>query len=438
MELYTIPLNSDAGKFILYRPRIALAFVGNRPLAEIAQAFARGETPAVSAEVRQFLENIGFFKDEFTLPEYLYPAFRPATAVLLLTNQCQLRCTYCYAAAGEFPREELTPELGKTAIDYVCEQAQAAGFPHFEVSFHGGGEPTYHWHVLQQCADYARSKALPAKLSLTSNGLWSPAQAQWIIANLDGVSLSVDGSPATQDQQRPLIGGRGSSEFVLRAIAALDSHDFPYGIRMTATAPFTQLAEDVRYLCENTHCRSIQVEPAFNITRGGHGLPVEAEARAYVENYLAAYDIASAAGRRLHYSGGRAGMVTTTFCTAPYQALIVNANGDLVTCYEVASPLHPLARLSTIGRIENGDVQVNAAARARLHDLMAARRKSCEGCYCYWSCAGDCYARAFGRGANGHLVHSQRCDINRAITQGILLRLMARSGGIWRGETMTL
>jgi uncharacterized protein len=144
--------------------------------------------------------------------------------------------------------------------------------------------------------------------------------------------------------------------------------------------------------------------------------------------------MATGAGRHLQFSGARLGMVASSFCTAPYGALIVNANGDLVTCYEVASDAHALARLSIIGRIENGGVIVDGAARDRLHRLMAERRATCLDCFCYWSCAGDCYARAFSAEPEGHLRHGGRCAINRAITRQLLLRRIADSGGVWRAS----
>lgn len=84
-------------------------------------------------------------------------------AVLLMTNQCQLRCVYCYAAAGELPHEALTTEQGRAAIDIVCQNAITLHQPQFEISFHGGGEPTFAWQVLKECATYARQKPLPAQ-----------------------------------------------------------------------------------------------------------------------------------------------------------------------------------------------------------------------------------------------------------------------------------
>jgi len=434
MEIEIVPISHTPDKFIIYRPRVGLAFIGNLAMARTARKLADGAAPqeTASQEMLNFLHTVGFFMADPPVPPIGRVAFQPTTAVLLMTNQCQLRCTYCYAAAGEAPRQALSFELGRTAIDYVYHNAVEQHSPTFEVSFHGGGEPTHAWKVMQQCAAYARQKPIWAKLTLTSNGVWSERQREWIINNLDSLSLSLDGGPDTQDDQRPFISGHGSSPWVMRTVAALDRDHFPYGIRMTATAPWERLVENVRFLCENTGCNSIQVEPAFNTKRGGHGEAPDDQGQGFTHAFLEAFELAQRAGRHLYYSGARPGMITTMFCTAPYNALIVNGDGNLVTCYEVASDAHDLARLSNIGFIENGQVRINEAARDHLHGLMAERRDSCRDCFCYWSCAGDCYARAFKNEIGGHQNRSVRCNMNQAITEQLLLRLIANHGGVWR------
>lgn len=435
MEIYSLPISGaeSAGKFIIYRPISGLAFVGNQALATLCLALAgKGSLPetGVQKETLDFLRAIGFF-DEDIPPAEPNGAFQPRTAALLLTNQCQLRCTYCYAAAGEFPRQEMSVELGYAATDYVHEVAQNNGWPSFELAFHGGGEPTIAWRVMQSCTDYARRKPLKAVISLTSNGMWTERQMKWILANLDGMSISMDGSIETQNRQRPTAGGRGSSRRVMSTIATLDAHNFPYGIRMTALAPWDSLPGDVRFICEHTGCKGMQAEPAFNAGRGRHGHPGDQDAPAFVEAFMQAFEIATQAGRLLRYSGSRLGMITPTFCTAPYNALIVAATGQLVACYEIASDTHALAQLSTIGQVEAGKVSVNEAARANLHALIATKRSECRDCFCYWSCAGDCYTRNYDAEA-GVWQHGVRCEINKLLMEKMLLRGIAEGGGVWR------
>ncbi len=437
MEICTIPVMDaiGAGKYILYRPLAGLAFVGDGEMVNLARALADGDgNAAASSDAMDFLRAAGFLDPDPPQPLAPDGLFCPTCAGLLMTNRCHLRCTYCYAAAGEAARQELSTELGYAAIDIVCQNARGLGQPEFRVCFSGGGEPTLAWKTLQACTEYARRKPIPARVRLTSNGIWSPQQCDWILAHLDDVTLSMDGTRETQDRQRPFASGRGSSDLVLRTVHTLDRAGFPYAIRLTAAAPWSDLPGDVRFLCETTR-RSveIQVEPTFNVKRGGTPLPDEAKAQAFAERFAEAVEVARQAGRHLYYSGAWLGMVAATFCTSPYDDLIVKPNGDLVTCCLMSGYAHPLATLSTIGRIENGRAIVDEAARTHLHHLIAERRAACRDCFCYWTCAGDCYAVSFGSGPGGHLYRSARCEMNRTILQKLLLRGIAEGNGLWRG-----
>ena len=126
MEIVTIPIEAVDGKekFILFRPMKSIAFVGNRAMVNLVEALDRGEAPD-QPEAVQFLRGIGFLEPDPPLPAIGQPVFEPTSAVLLMTNQCQLRCVYCYAAAGENPKEELSFETAKTVIDYVVKKPKS-------------------------------------------------------------------------------------------------------------------------------------------------------------------------------------------------------------------------------------------------------------------------------------------------------------------------
>jgi uncharacterized protein len=248
----------------------------------------------------------------------------------------------------------------------------------------------------------------------------------------------MDGCRETQNHQRSFTSGRGSYSQVIRTVNELDRHAFQYSIRLTATEPWHHFVEEIHFLCDQTGCRTFQVEPAFNTGCGEHGQPDMEQGMAFAHACLEAIEIAAKAGRHLFFSGARLGTITSAFCTAPYQALIVNANGDLVTCYEIASDDHRLAEISTIGKIVAGQVRIDQDRRLRLLNQLSERRRGCKDCFCYRSCAGNCYTRVFGSGEGGYLMRDVSCEINRAITEGLLLKGIEEAekhspgDGVWR------
>jgi uncharacterized protein len=434
LEVFAIPVE---GKYLLYRPLRRLAFVGNRAMADLTLALVHGKAPAnaAPAEAAAFLESIGFLEPDPPPPPPLAPAYHPAIAVLLLTSRCNLRCTYCYADGGRRPAQDLSLALAQAAIDQVCQNAVELGYPYFELTFHGGGEPVQAWDVLQEAVAYAQSKELPCRVSMVSNGVYSARQREWLLHHLDSFSLSFDGRPETQDRQRPFANGRGSFRAVRRTLEALDEAGFSYGIRLTATAPWRgQLAEDVRFICQETGCQGMQVEPAFNTRRGVHQGPTPAESQAFVNAFMEAFEIARSAGRQLTYSGARPWLLTQSFCTAPHSALIVNPAGKLVACYEVADGDHPLAEMSILGHVADGQVLVDDRAREGLLTYLDEQRATCRDCFCYWHCAGDCYTRRSAAAPGYPPGASPRCTMNREITARILLWYIMNSDGVWRGQ----
>ena len=411
MELYNIPISSAVhdSAYIMYRPLLGLAFIGNQKMAELAESIAQNLSTPVNEEVHSFLEKIGFNPDPPSPPLPDAGPFSPMSLALLLTNQCQLRCIYCYAAAGDFPRRQLSLETGYAAIDYTYENLKRLGFPKFTISLHGGGEPTFLWKTLKALVAYAKEKPIPTEFSLTSNGVWSTQQTQWVMANIGSVGISMDGSPQTQDFQRPMVSGKGSSRWVMRTLQDMEASHFSYGLRLTAMPPFDHLLEDIRFLCENTHCQQMQVEAAFNTRRGEEGKPDLEEGMEFLKVFFAAQRLAEQYGRHLRCAGSDIDQILPIVCSSPINTAVVTPQNNLVACFEVVNDSHPLAPIATIGRITPQGVQIDEEARTRLRQKIDERRASYRDCYCYWSCAGDCLIRSFTPEPNSHLEHGPRC-----------------------------
>jgi uncharacterized protein len=441
MAFYIIPLKSQGNRddlFIIFRPLLGLAFIGNREMVDLVKSvLTNGNFEKVNEdhnEISHFLSGIGFLEKE---PEEPAPPqsnfFSPTHAVLLLTNQCQMKCIYCYASGGDLPTEDLSLESAISAIDYVHQNAIDLNRPSFNLSFHGGGEPVMAWELIQESTKYARSKSLPCKISLTSNGVWTESQCNWIIHNIDKISLSIDGPPIIQDHNRPMSDGGPSSKIVYQTLARLDNVKKAYGIRMTAISPWNTLPDSVAYLFENTLCKGIQVEPAFNKTRGSHALPNKEEADQFVDAFLRADFIARKFQRPLRYSAARVSHPVAIFCSAPFDSLIVNPRNEIVSCYEVTTSDHELAALSRYGYMDSANVVLNGNARNNLLDVISKNRDRCRDCFCYYSCAGDCYIRTLKFDREGSIKkQTERCYINKVLTRELLLRKIEEGNGVAR------
>lgn len=427
--VHFIPFN---GRYLIYRPLRRLAFIGNQGLVNYLRERAADpvRTPAQS-DIEVFLTQVGFWEPAATpavSPQR--PASRPAMAVLLMTNRCNLACTYCYAAAGSRSPRDMPWDLARVVIDQAADNARANGDPRFGLSFHGGGEPTLNWPVLRAAVAHARAKTLPSEVTLATNGVWSSRTRDYVCRNIDSVSLSFDGIRAVHEAQRPRRSGRGSFAAVLRSIHALDAAGVRYGVRMTVTHDaIDRIADGMRFLCDETGVRAVQIEASFTVERGVYADPPSQDAERFAAAFLEAARLAAVRGVSVSYSGSRPWLIANTFCLASHQALIATPEGRLVACFEAAGDGHPYVEEFTIGRVTPNGVDYDHGARDGFHQRQEARRSACGECFCFWHCCGDCASRAMVSSAPD----SMRCHINREITKSLILGYIERGGGVWHG-----
>jgi uncharacterized protein len=435
MEAYTIPFG---GQSVVYLPRRHLAFIGNASLVSYLQAREGSPDTARNPRIEEFLEVAGFDRPGLECEPVTLGGHEPCPtgAVLLMTNRCNMRCVYCYANAGDDPHlAEMDWPTAKAAIDYVLANAQHPDAEPPSVTFHGGGEPTVHWDLMTRAVEYARARDERCRFSMSSNGVWSDAQRQYVCAHFSDVSLSMDGAAAVQNRQRPRVGGGASFPTVMESIGALDEAGVEYGIRMTVMEESVdELPQGVRFVCHNTAAAAIQVEPTFTSSRGRYADIRTQFADVFSARFLEAWRIGRDAGRQVYYSGARPWVIAPMFCQAPLKAAVVTADGRLVTCFEVFSEQSPMAGGFTVGRVAGERVEYDRAALQTFLDTQQARRQECLDCFCYWHCCGDCATRRPGARNTGE----GRCRATRSITLALLLEYIEEGGGVWQGLRETL
>ena len=362
---------------------------------------------------------------------------KPVSVALFLTTACNLRCAYCYASAGGNPARFMSADVAATGIDFVARNARERGLGSFSVAYHGGGEPTLHWSVLTGSLAHARNRAgetgLRVDASLTTNGVLTEAQTDWIAGNLQDLTLSFDGLPEVHDRNRLGILGEPSSRRVLDTMKRLDGAGFSYGLRMTVAADqVARLPESVEFACSHSRAERILVEPVFPSGRY-EGPAVDPDE--FVVAFLAASARARRAARRLCFSGARLGVLTNHFCGLSQDLFALSPDGGVSGCYAVFSERDERAATFFYGRLdrEAGGISFDMAVLSRLRRRAVQYRAACRGCFCRWTCAGDCYHKsllAAGAGACG----SGRCRIVQGITEDQILSEIAGSGGLfWRG-----
>lgn len=436
-DLFVVPSGTDS--YYLYAPLRRVVVSMNRAAVSSVSRYLSSGYSMLKPDDTQVIDQLraaGLFSDPIPQPpitpdDYI---FRPHEVTLFPTTRCNLRCIYCYANAGT-RHVDMPWEIAQSAIEFVIENARAVGRDDFIVGFHGGGEPTVNWKLIQQATLYSRQRAkdlgLDVKIHCATNGVLSPAQREFVVSNFTGMNISLDGPADIQDRQRPMANGEGSFAQVMRTIKYFREARFPFGIRVTLTAKEGhRLSEIVGFIHEQCpQLDQLHVEPVWQCGRcqmTGEHPPSEEQFIAY---FAEAYKLAHDLGFSLFYSGARLDVLTNKFCAAPGDGFSVTPEGVVSSCFEVTDPADPRAELFHYGHYdkERREFTIDRERVTRLRRLRVENILHCHDCFCKWHCAGDCLAKALpGMSPDDH-VGSPRCHLNREITR-LQLDHVARGG----------
>lgn len=209
---------------------------------------------------------------------------------LLLTQECNLRCTYCYI--GKKP-EKMTLETAERAIDFIFKHQ----LPNEEINIgFFGGEPMLEFELLKDITmliemhpSYDSSRVI---FSVVTNGtIYSGEIATFLKEHRIGLVFSCDGSPEVQDTFRRFPDGKKTSAIVEANIrrALKDFGQLPVNSVYHPTT-LNQLPETVSYL-SNLGIRQIYLSPDFSADWKKEDIEAVPEiysqiAQQYIDHYL--------------------------------------------------------------------------------------------------------------------------------------------------------
>lgn len=167
----------------------------------------------------------------------------PKSLMLILTQDCQLRCSYCFEEHKH--NEIMTFDVAKRAIDYIYENAMIDNKVPAITLF--GGEPMLMWDTLiVPIIEYIRSKYHKFRISMTTNGLLlNEERLNYLLQHDVAYMLSIDGSENGQNATRKYINGNNTFEDLVPIIDMILKYRPNTPFRMTTTP------SNIQYLFES-------------------------------------------------------------------------------------------------------------------------------------------------------------------------------------------
>lgn len=332
--------------------------------------------------------------------------------MLYLTEECNLRCTYCFVKKE--PRF-MTRETALRTVDWYLQRSVSGGLEQLAISFFGG-EPFLAVERMQEVVDYAQLRRTNVEkafqFAATTNGTLANERVEKVIrkANM-ALLVSIDGG-RRHSRFRPMVSGRESYDLVAKYLPKLARWASHCTARLTFTPENLDLVEAVRDVLALAPV-GIALAPVVEADWTGRE---EALERAYEE--LGDWFLHEFAhGRRpplevtwelmRAYEGNlQCQSRPAKSCPLGTSLLAVDARGNVLPCHRF---LHqPKDRLGLV------EAEHLPAERWRYVHLRTLEIPECEKCEARTVCGGGCRAVALQAGYGLEGVHPNHCVLLRA------------------------
>ncbi|WBW97747.1 PapB family radical SAM/SPASM ranthipeptide maturase [Oceanirhabdus sp. W0125-5] len=142
----------------------------------------------------------------------------PTQVILMISQDCNLRCTYCYGGDGEYNNKGfMNYKVAKRAVDYLIKHSNSdkLGICFF------GGEPLMNYALIKKIVAYAKEIECKTDkkfaFSMTTNGtLINKEIEEFIISNKIATTISIDGDEGVQNSNRYYANKKGCYDEVVK------------------------------------------------------------------------------------------------------------------------------------------------------------------------------------------------------------------------------
>lgn len=339
------------------------------------------------------------------------------TAWLHITNECNMRCHYCYLQKTQ---ENMPDYIGQRSVDAILRSARKHHIKNVRLKY-AGGEASLHMMSVISLHDYAIQQASEYDITLDavilSNGVALSQRAiEYLKTRQIGITISLDGLGVYQDSQRPLLGGQGSSKYVQRTIERLLvngikpslsvtvsqrnlsglpilmhyilKHDLPFSLNYYRENNFSSSLADLRFIDEQiiSAMRSTFEEIEKNLPE-----------RSLLSSLLDKADAAINHRRT---------------CGVGQKYMVINQNGGVAKCQ---MDIH-----RTVATIDSDDpLHFVQEDRDGVQGLNVEEKEGCHTCVWRYWCTGGCPMLTY-RSTGRYDVKSPYCGIYKALFPDVL------------------
>lgn len=374
-------------------------------------------------ELLQSMHEFGIIENENEVEDDKDEFYNISTIILLVAQDCNLRCSYCYADEGKYHDcGRMSVETAKRAVDFLIEKSkeEKIGICFF------GGEPLLNFKLIKEVVSYCREREKEVNktfgFSMTTNGtLLNDEIKEYIKENKIGVQISIDGDKETHDTNRYFAGKVGSFDTVFEKTKSLRDENL-LAARGTVTSKQFDLLHTYDFLKSMGFSRVV-LSPAFNLLKDED---YDKLADEYIKLYRdfekrlkdKKYDevknnhLVMEALFHIHNSQKR-----KTACGAGKNMYAIDINGDIYPCQRFVG-----VKQAFLGNVFEDDYnQEEFANKTKVNNF-----SKCDKCWIRNICVGGCVHTNLSLTEDMNEPYEKFCEFKRKIVTeavNIYLRL---------------
>lgn len=342
---------------------------------------------------------------------------------LIISQDCNMRCIYCFADQGAFrgKRSFMSSEVGRKAIDFLMEKSGKTN--KIGVVFFGG-EPLLNIPLIKELTEYGNNKAKECQktisFSISTNGtIMNEELIEYFNENKIHVQVSIDGDSESQNVNRPFKNRKDSYARVEKNSLELIRKTTQKSISARTTATSNTAREIFRNVLHllSLGFKEVHVETAEG-TEGYGFLDKEHYELLKEEIGKIAVEMKSKISSNIYFG----------FNNLIRELRAVNMNSrKTYSCgagrgYIAISPdggIYPCHRFVGNNKYSMGNIMTDTFDRfweEEIHDTTNVfTREPCKFCWARFFCGGDCIAVSESYCQNLTAPNPNRCDLIKHI-----------------------
>ena len=340
--------------------------------------------------------------------------------VILISEDCNLACKYCYVKNGQYQGKSdlMDLDVGKKSIDFIIERSEKQ--KNLFVYFFGG-EPLINFKVLKDIVIYALKEGEKNDkhfhFSLTTNGtLFNDEIIDFVEKHTITVVMSIDGDKNAHNFNRPLSGGGDSYTQVVNNLEKLDQRKINCSARVTVSSlTINQIAENFEHL----------ISLGFKKIHFGNALAPKGKMfinkEDQIKEIIKQYSLISKKINENILSGQSfiLGSIplpleridtkrTISYpCEAGRKYIAVDVKGDLYLCHRLVGE-----QTFILGNVIDGTFNSHWAKIIQ-NEMSVDDRKICRTCWARHICGGGCFAINYDFNKDISLTPSVYCQLKK-------------------------